>query len=427
MGRKRRRSQLSLETPPAPGAALSTVSPVLYQAPNNSGKVAKQARPPKFKLKEVVTVAPRTWPGINKLGGTGRIVKVHADCRYDVAYVLGGNEKRVEEKYISGGKFIPISERPVKPRDFFYDYDQLKEVLKQSKKENIAGNSLNSPIASQQKRTPATTTSRRGRSSSKKSALKPRSKTVVELLVPKPEVRKPRSEQATGAAFKKNVKRSSTKKSKASSSLKSKLIAKGAKHTGEVANASNLFLKTTKQKALAMPSSSPQPFCEPRTPVTRSATNHTTTGKLKLQTEASQTQANRVASFLEELELERCQLEKRHLAEVSQTLKMKTKFHERLQSSGNNPLSAGGTFADICKRADPCYKSVRKPQQYISQSLTDRRFARLETLLMARQELEIDRLYKAQLYNVENNRLRLPPNSVRRAKSAFSFLKSPCE
>ncbi|KAF1318081.1 Phd finger protein, partial [Globisporangium splendens] len=57
----------------------------------------------------IVTVAKRTWAGINKLGGAGRVKKVHEESldggktrfTYDIAYVLGGGEKKVERKYIS--------------------------------------------------------------------------------------------------------------------------------------------------------------------------------------------------------------------------------------------------------------------------------------------------------------------------------------
>ncbi|RLN67374.1 hypothetical protein BBJ29_004894 [Phytophthora kernoviae] len=56
-----------------------------------------------------VTVAKRTWSGINKLGGVGRIQKVNDKAlpdgkkrfTYNVRFVLGGSEKNVERKYIS--------------------------------------------------------------------------------------------------------------------------------------------------------------------------------------------------------------------------------------------------------------------------------------------------------------------------------------
>ncbi|EGZ05519.1 hypothetical protein PHYSODRAFT_320134 [Phytophthora sojae] len=57
-----------------------------------------------------VNVAKRTWPGMNKLGGVGRIRKVNEETRpdgtkrftYNIVYVVaGGFEKNVERKYIS--------------------------------------------------------------------------------------------------------------------------------------------------------------------------------------------------------------------------------------------------------------------------------------------------------------------------------------
>lgn len=64
---------------------------------------------PPLAVGTVVTVAKRTWAGINKLGGAGRIRKAHEETledgrkryTYDIAYVLGGGEKKVERKYIS--------------------------------------------------------------------------------------------------------------------------------------------------------------------------------------------------------------------------------------------------------------------------------------------------------------------------------------
>ncbi|ETP29998.1 hypothetical protein F442_20927 [Phytophthora nicotianae P10297] len=56
-----------------------------------------------------VNVAKRTWPGMNKLGGVGRIKKVNEDTlpngktryTYNIGYVLSGTDKNVERKYIS--------------------------------------------------------------------------------------------------------------------------------------------------------------------------------------------------------------------------------------------------------------------------------------------------------------------------------------
>ncbi|CAK4668487.1 unnamed protein product [Aphanomyces euteiches] len=59
---------------------------------------------PPLEVGEMVQVAKRTWPGINKLGGTGRIKARHAVGEgfvYDVTYVLGGGEKGIERQYIT--------------------------------------------------------------------------------------------------------------------------------------------------------------------------------------------------------------------------------------------------------------------------------------------------------------------------------------
>lgn len=55
----------------------------------------------KLNVGDVVQVASRTWPGMNKPGGTAKITKCHQDGTFDVKYVIGGSEKRVEEQYIS--------------------------------------------------------------------------------------------------------------------------------------------------------------------------------------------------------------------------------------------------------------------------------------------------------------------------------------
>jgi len=55
----------------------------------------------------IVMVQARTWPGINKHGGVGRVTKVHSSTeigggavQYDVSYVLGGKEKFVDESFV---------------------------------------------------------------------------------------------------------------------------------------------------------------------------------------------------------------------------------------------------------------------------------------------------------------------------------------
>ncbi|OQR87710.1 hypothetical protein ACHHYP_08123 [Achlya hypogyna] len=59
---------------------------------------------PPLEVGTMVKVAKRTWPGINKLGGTGRIKArrpVGDGFTYDVAYVLGGRENQVERQWVT--------------------------------------------------------------------------------------------------------------------------------------------------------------------------------------------------------------------------------------------------------------------------------------------------------------------------------------
>ena len=56
-----------------------------------------------FSVGTIVEVQSRTWPGVNKLGGVGRVTRVHTSpsVRYDIAYVLGGREKLVDAVFVS--------------------------------------------------------------------------------------------------------------------------------------------------------------------------------------------------------------------------------------------------------------------------------------------------------------------------------------
>jgi hypothetical protein len=58
-----------------------------------------------FPIGTIVQVSDRTWPGVNKIGGVARIVKVHdeseAGTKYDVVYVLGGREKLVDSAFVT--------------------------------------------------------------------------------------------------------------------------------------------------------------------------------------------------------------------------------------------------------------------------------------------------------------------------------------
>ena len=62
-----------------------------------------------FTENEIVEVASRTWPGVNKPGGVGRVIRVGEDNTYDVNYILGGREKGVEARYITSVNFFDRS------------------------------------------------------------------------------------------------------------------------------------------------------------------------------------------------------------------------------------------------------------------------------------------------------------------------------
>ncbi|KAF0684435.1 Aste57867_23576 [Aphanomyces stellatus] len=69
-----------------------------------------------------VQVAKRTWPGINKLGGTGRIKARHpienGGFVYDVSYILGGSEKGIERQYITAvNEENPVTVAPETPEE----------------------------------------------------------------------------------------------------------------------------------------------------------------------------------------------------------------------------------------------------------------------------------------------------------------------
>eukprot|EP00956_Cyclotella_meneghiniana_P005351 scaffold6753_cov36-Cyclotella_meneghiniana.AAC.1 len=69
--------------------------------------------PPHLRPHRTVSIASRTWPGINKPGGIGRITQIHTAVvtfnndhalkvtHVDVKYILGGSEKRVDVGYVS--------------------------------------------------------------------------------------------------------------------------------------------------------------------------------------------------------------------------------------------------------------------------------------------------------------------------------------
>lgn len=59
-----------------------------------------------FSIGTLVNVESRTWPGINKPGGVGRVTACNMqDSTLDVKYVLGGEEKGIEVEFVREHRF----------------------------------------------------------------------------------------------------------------------------------------------------------------------------------------------------------------------------------------------------------------------------------------------------------------------------------
>ena len=49
---------------------------------------------------DTVMVDSRTWPGVNKPGGAGRVASINMDRTFNIKYMLGGSERGVEADYV---------------------------------------------------------------------------------------------------------------------------------------------------------------------------------------------------------------------------------------------------------------------------------------------------------------------------------------
>eukprot|EP00514_Thraustochytrium_sp_LLF1b_P010307 CAMPEP_0184551224 /NCGR_PEP_ID=MMETSP0199_2-20130426/24065_1 /TAXON_ID=1112570 /ORGANISM="Thraustochytrium sp., Strain LLF1b" /LENGTH=746 /DNA_ID=CAMNT_0026946319 /DNA_START=37 /DNA_END=2274 /DNA_ORIENTATION=- len=118
------KSAFSCSTPPPAGILAASgpkLSPVLKEDVRNA-----------LVIGDVVDVEARTWPGINKPGGVGKITKCHEDGTFNVSYVLGGSEKKVERRYIKSRTPFQVAQREKKERDFFFNYDQKRELQRRA-------------------------------------------------------------------------------------------------------------------------------------------------------------------------------------------------------------------------------------------------------------------------------------------------------
>lgn len=98
---------------------------------NAEDEIVQEEEIDHLEVGDTVMVAQRTWPGVNKLGGAGRISKVTIETDdegnllvlYDIRYLLGGSERFVEEEYVEGTDLVrgSGSSRKKKARVFYHD------------------------------------------------------------------------------------------------------------------------------------------------------------------------------------------------------------------------------------------------------------------------------------------------------------------
>ncbi|KAF1335548.1 hypothetical protein FI667_g1309, partial [Globisporangium splendens] len=134
-----------LETPTKDGAA-STSSHEEADASidvENNADAADSGQSRVFQVGDLVEVESRTWPGINKLGGSGRIVSVHRETNgkgeekffYDVRYVLGGFERRIESDYVELSHILQLQRAQARVRyERVFYHDEFADELHKKKK-----------------------------------------------------------------------------------------------------------------------------------------------------------------------------------------------------------------------------------------------------------------------------------------------------
>eukprot|EP00980_Cylindrotheca_fusiformis_P014403 scaffold3836_cov79-Cylindrotheca_fusiformis.AAC.2 len=96
--------------------ASKTPSPHNYTKDHKEEEEEKKEQQVQWKVGDIVHIQSRTWPGVNKPGGVARIVNVWKNdeentdfqhqCYYDVAYVLGGKESKVDHVFVSAATSV---------------------------------------------------------------------------------------------------------------------------------------------------------------------------------------------------------------------------------------------------------------------------------------------------------------------------------
>ena len=96
-----------------------------------SSKKKKQASSTKVKVKptsvrgikvgDTVIVDSRTWPGVNKPGGAGRVTSFNIDSTFNIKYLLGGSERKVDAEYVHLRNLTAAPVERSRSRRTFYD------------------------------------------------------------------------------------------------------------------------------------------------------------------------------------------------------------------------------------------------------------------------------------------------------------------
>lgn len=149
----------------------------------NGSKAAKSGpTPDSIQVGTIVEVEARTWPGVNKHGGVGRVTSVNEDGTFNIAYVLGGKESHVESTFVSKAEEIVSSEsksegKPFGRRRRSRPVDELPgDLLRQlaaegfdvgtsapPKKRNRLSDSTNQQRSNSRQKSGASTTGNRGK------------------------------------------------------------------------------------------------------------------------------------------------------------------------------------------------------------------------------------------------------------------------
>ena len=74
-----------------------------------------------IKVGDTVIVDSRTWPGVNKPGGAGRVTSFNIDSTFNIKYMLGGSERKVDADYVHLRNLTAAPVERSRSRRTFYD------------------------------------------------------------------------------------------------------------------------------------------------------------------------------------------------------------------------------------------------------------------------------------------------------------------